>query len=52
MGESAQLVAEFELLQDVLDVGREPVQVGVEVVAQLLLRCAGGEVFKAEWGGL
>ena len=32
--------------------GENPVQVGVEVVAQLLLRYAGGEVFKAEWGGI
>ena len=37
-GEAAYLVAELELVEDVLDVWGEPVQVGVEVVPKLLLR--------------
>ena len=35
--EPGYLVSELKLLQDVLDVGREPVQVGVEVISELLL---------------
>ena len=48
VGESAYLVAELELLQDVLDVGGEAVHVGVEVVPELLLGCPGCEVLELE----
>ena len=51
-GEPGDLVAELELLEDVLDVGREAVQVGVEVVPELLLSCPGGEVLELEGGGI
>ena len=48
VGEAAYLVAELELVQDVLDVGGEAVQVGVEVIPKLLLGCPGGQVLELE----
>ena len=48
-GEPGGLVSELELFEDVLDVGREPVEVGVEVVAELLLRGGASQVPKREW---
>ena len=50
--EAGYLVSELELLQDVLDVWREPVQVGVEVVSELLLRGGVPEVPQCERGGV
>ena len=44
------LVAEPELLQDLLHVGREAVEVGLEVGSQLLLPPAGSEVSEPEGG--
>ena len=52
VGEPGNLVSELELLQDVLDVGREPVQVGVEVVSELLLRGGVSQVPQGEWRGV
>jgi hypothetical protein len=42
------LVAELEVLEDVLDVGREAVEVGLEVGLELLLAGAGLEVAQGE----
>jgi len=42
--ERRELVAEFEVVEDVLNVGREPVEVIHEVGKQLLLAAAGLEV--------
>ena len=50
--ERRHLVAELELLQDLLDVGREAVEVGLEVGSQLLLPPAGGKVAEAEGRGV
>ncbi len=38
------LVAEFKVVEDVLDVGREAVEVGLEVGLELLLAGTGSEV--------
>ena len=47
-----QLVAELEVLEDVLDVGREAVEVVLEVGEQLLLAAAGLEVAQGELRGV
>ena len=46
------LVAELELVQDLLDVGREAVQVGLEVGLELLLLGPGAQVAQGERGGV
>ena len=46
------LVVKLELLQDLLDVGRETVEVGLEVGPQLLAPGAGGEIAETEGGGV
>ena len=50
--EPGYLVSELEFLQDVLDVGREPIQVGVEVVSELLLGGGVPEVPQCERRGI
>jgi hypothetical protein len=52
LGERGQLVAKLEVLQDVLDVGREAVQVILEVGKQLLLATARLEVAQRELRGV
>ncbi len=51
-GEPRDLVAELEVVQDVLDVGREAVEVGLEVGLELLLAGAGLEVAQRELRGV
>ncbi len=46
------LVAELELVQDLLHVGREAIQVGFEVGLELLLPGAGAQVAQGERGGI
>ena len=41
LGERGNLVAELEVVEDVLDVGREAVEVGLEIGLELLLAGAG-----------
>jgi hypothetical protein len=50
--ERRQLVAELEVLEDVLDVGREAVEVVLEVGQELLLAAAGLEVAQGELRGV
>ena len=52
LGERGELVAEFEVLEDVLNVRREAVQVVLEVGEQLLLAAAGFEVAQGELRGV
>ena len=49
-GEARDLVVEFEVFEDVLDVGREAVQVCLEVRPKLLLSGAGFQVPQGERG--
>jgi hypothetical protein len=42
------LVAELEVVEDILDVGREAIEVGLEVGLELLLAGAGLEVTQGE----
>jgi hypothetical protein len=49
---AGDLVAELEVDQDVLDVGREAVEVGLEVVLELLLGGAGLQVTQQERRGV
>ena len=51
-GEGLELIAEFEVLDDVLDVGREAVEVILEVGEQLLLAAAGFEIAQGEARGV
>ncbi len=51
-GEARDLVAELEVLEDLLDVGREAVEVGLEVGLELLLAGAGLEVTQRELRGV
>ena len=46
------LVTELELFEDVLDVGGEPVQVGAEVLSQLLLGSGCSQVSESELRGV
>ena len=46
--EPRKLVAELELVEDVLDVWREAVEIGLEVGLELLLARAGAEVAQGE----
>ena len=46
---SADLIPEFELVQNLLHVGRKAVEIGFEVALELLSLSAGFEVFQAEW---
>ena len=48
LGERRELVAELEVVEDVLDVGREAVEVVLEVGEQLLLAAAGLEIAQRE----
>jgi hypothetical protein len=52
LGERGQLVAELEVLQDVLDVGREAVEIVLEVGEQLLLAAARPEIAQRELRGV
>ncbi len=52
LGERGELVAELEVFEDVLDVGREAVEVVLEVGEQLLLAAAGFEVAQRELRGV
>ena len=52
LGEPRNLVAELEVLEDVLHVGREAVEVGLEVGLELLLAGAGLEVAQRELRGV
>jgi hypothetical protein len=51
-GQRRQLVAEFEVVEDVLDVGREAVEVVLEVGQQALLAAARPEVAQGEPRGV
>ena len=48
LGERRELVAELEVVEDVLDVGREAVEVVLEIGEQLLLAAAGLQVAQCE----
>ena len=52
LGEARDLVAELEVLEDVLDAGREAVEVVLEVGFQLVAAGAGAEVLQGELGGV
>ena len=52
LGESRELVAEFEVLQDVLHVRREAAKVVLEVGEELLLGAAGFQVAQGKAGGV
>ena len=52
LGEARDLVAELEVLEDVLDVRREAVEVGLEVGLELLLAGAGTQVAQREVRGV
>ena len=52
MREARDLVAELEVVEDVLHVGREAVEVGLEVGLELLLAGAGLEVAQRELRGV
>jgi len=49
LGKARDLIAEFELLQDVLDIGREAVEVRLEIRLELLLAGASLEVAQREF---
>jgi len=51
-GEGGELVAEFEVFDDFLDVGGEAVEVVFEIGEELLLAGAGFEVAEGEFGGV
>ena len=51
-GQAGDLVAELEVVEDVLDVGRETVEIGFEVGRQLLTAGAGAQVAQGEPGGV
>jgi hypothetical protein len=48
LGEGCELVAKLEVLEDVLDVGREPVEVVLEIGKQLLLAAARFQIAQCE----
>ena len=50
--EPRDLVAELEVVEDVLDVGREAVEIGLEVGLELLAACAGPQVAQGELRGV
>ena len=52
LGEGGELVAELEVLEDVLDVGREAVEVVLEVGEELLLAAAGFQIAQGELRGV
>ena len=52
LGEPRDLVAELEVLEDVLDVRREAVEIGLEVGLELLLAGAGLEIAQRELRGV
>ena len=52
LGERGELVAEFEVFQDVLNILREAVQVVLKIGEKLLLAAAGFEVAQGELGGV
>ncbi len=51
-GEGGELVAEFEVFDDFLDVGGEAVEVVFEIGEELLLAGVGFEVAEGEFGGV
>ena len=51
-GEGCELVAELEVVEDVLDVGREAVEVVLEIGEQLLLAAAGLQIAQCELRGV
>ena len=51
-GEARDLVAELEAVEDVLHVGREPVEPGPEVGLELLAARAGAQIAQGEPGGV
>ena len=51
-GQPRNLVAELEVVEDVLHVGREPVEVGGEIGSELLAVRAGAQVPQGEAGGV
>ena len=48
LGKCGELIAELEILEDVLDVGREAVEVVLEIGKQLLLAAAGLQIAQRE----
>ena len=52
LGQRLKLIAELEVLEDVLDVGREAVEVVLEIGEKLLLAAAGLEVAQGELRGV
>lgn len=48
--QARDLVAELEVLQDVLHIGREAIEIGLEVGPELLLAGAGLEIAQGEFG--
>ena len=51
-GEPRNLVAELEVLKDILHIGREPLQVGLEIGGELLAAGASLQVAQGEPGGV
>ena len=51
-GEPRNLVAELEVLKDILHIGREPLQVGLEIGGELLAAGAGLQIAQGEPGGV
>ena len=51
-GQPRDLIAELEVFEDVLDVGREPVEPSPEVGFELLAIGAGAQVAEGELGGV
>ena len=51
-GQAGDLVAEFEVVEDVLDVGREAVEIGFEVGGKLLAAGTRPQVAQGESGGV
>jgi len=52
LGEGCELVAELEVVEDVQDVGREAVEVVLEIGKQLLLAAAGFQIAQCELRGV
>ena len=51
-GQARDLIAELKIVEDVLDIGREAVEIGFEVGGQLLAAGAGAQVAQGEPGGV
>jgi hypothetical protein len=52
LGEAGTLIAELEILQDLLHVGGEAVEIGFEIGAEPLLAGEGTQVAQSEFGVL